>query len=92
MDIGSGIPLVGQERRSTYDRNMDLMDVFRARESKSIPRESIALDHLDDKSKGNYFNDTNFSDLVKKSETRRTYSTSPYGGFRSQVESSFRNN
>ena len=82
LDIGSGIPLMGQERRSTYDRAMELKENFRARESKSIPRESIAYDHLDPSIQGEFLNDTNFSDLVKKSETRRTYSTSPYGGFR----------
>lgn len=83
---------MGQERRSTYDRAMDINDILRARGSKSIPRESIAFDHIDNKAKGDYLNDTNFSDLVKRSDTRRTYSTSPYGGFRSQVESTYRNN
>ena len=87
MGIGSGIPLITYERSSRYNQ-FDGKENFRGRESKSIPRQSIAQDHeekpIDD------MKDQNFSDLVKRSDNRRTYSTSPYGGLRSNITSTYR--
>ena len=44
MGIGSGIPLITYERSSRYNQ-FDGKENFRGRESKSIPRQSIAQDH-----------------------------------------------
>lgn len=46
LGIGSGIPLITYERSSRYNQ-FEGKDNIRARESKSIPRESIALDHTE---------------------------------------------
>ena len=79
----SGAPLLNYDRRQTVDQNLaSYKDYFKHREAKSIPKEILPIDSGADSLKHtpNEATDTNFSDLVKMTDSRRTYSTSPYGG------------